>query len=327
MGETLFTRLSSYSQNPAKQSLENFTTEVLVHLINNDKAFRKIFIRHVINDGRILRRFRYASAESQQSFGNGIVDIVLSSRDSKILIEIKITAAETETKIYGKGRVSQIQKYLNFRVGRVAYLTTKAVSAPNLKFKNRRFLGQSYFENLYDHLVKAKPKLTDCGRLFLQFMEENDMKSPEPFTQHELTKPENFFSFAEKCEDLLNEIRSEVQSDFRKLFSSRTQFTSGHFSPTYKSAYIYTKGGLSGYSKIKAVGIALWPADNKLEYGVFVRIPQTDIKKLERHLKWEQEKGGLYSSRQVMAGIATRKIVKTILNDLKILKRALNRIY
>jgi hypothetical protein len=328
MGETLFTRLASYSQNPAKQSLENFTTEVLVHLINNDEAFREIFIRHIIRDGRIRLPFMCASAESQQSFGNGIVDLVLSSQGKKILLEIKIAAAETETKIYGKGWVSQIQKYLSYKSGRVAYLTTKAVSAPSLKSERKDFLGQFYFEDIYDHLIKAKSKLTDCGHLFLEFMKENHMKPLEPFTPHELNKAKTAFDFAKKCEDFLNEIKSEVEPKFQKIFRSRARFTGGHFSPTYQSAYSYARGKLLGFQKRKQVEICIWPEGGSLFYGVCVRILRTDMNEFSRHLNnWKMDRRYLYTLHPLKPFTKSEKCVDPILRDLKQLKRALNQIY
>jgi hypothetical protein len=307
--------------------LENFTTEVLVHLINKDKVFRRIFISHIIRDGRILRRFKRATAESQQSFGNGIVDIVLTSGESRVLVEVKITAGETETKIYGKGWVSQVQKYLDFKAGRVAYLTTKVVGTPILGVESKRFLGQTYFEDLYDHLVEAKTKLSDCGRLFLEFMKEKDMKSLEPFTKQDLRKPENAFSFAKKCEELLNEIRSEVEPEFRRIFRSRARFTSGHFSPTYESAYIYTKGKLSGHKKLKWLGISIWPDNESLAYGVMVTVLKTDVKKLSRHLKWTEEDGSLFNPRYVKPNMRAGRFIKPILADLKKLNRALKQAF
>jgi len=327
MAETLFTRLASYSQNPAKQSLENFTTEVLVHLINRDKVFRRIFINHIIRDGRILRRFKSATAESQQCFGNGIVDIVLTSGESTLLVEVKITAGETETKIHGKGWVTQVQKYLNYKVGRVAFLTTKTVSAPILGAESKRFLGQTYFEDLYDHLVKAKTKLSDCGRLFLEFMKEMDMKSLEPFTKQDLRMPENAFNFAKKCEDLLNEIRSAVEPEFRRIFRSRARFTSGHFSPTYESAYINTKGKLSGHKKVKWLGIYISPDNEGLAYGVMVTVLKTDVKTLSRHLKWTEEDSSLLNPRYVKPNMRAERFIKPIIADLKILNRALKRAF
>jgi hypothetical protein len=92
MSDSLFSRLASYSQNPNKKSEENFTTEVMAYLINEDTAFRRSFLRLLIKDRRTLRGFSRAQAQPQQSFVRGIVDLVVSGRRSKILIEVKIAA-------------------------------------------------------------------------------------------------------------------------------------------------------------------------------------------------------------------------------------------
>ncbi len=327
MKETLFTRLASYSQNPDKQSLENFTTEVLVYLINNDRKFRGIFVGHIIRDGRIRRRFKNALADSQHSFGNGIVDIVLTGGSRRVLVEVKITAGETETKIHGKGRVSQIQKYLNYKAGCVAYLTTLSVGTPVIRAGSKRFLGQTYFEELYSHLDKAKSSLTDCGRLFLEFMKEKNMKSIEPFTKQDLFSHENAFSFAKKCEKILNEIRSEIEPGFQRIFRSRARFTSGHFSPTYESAYIYTKGKISAHKKVKKVVIYIQSIEGVLEYGAEVRLNQSDVKKLMSFLDWPECGIGLYSSHSIKPNMKTAQFVKKILTDLEKMKQALKRAF
>ena len=320
MGETLLTRLASYSQNPAKKSLENFTTEVLAYLINYDKAFRRSFIRTIVPDGRMRRRFKCASALSQQSFGNGIVDLVLSSGGSRLLVEVKIAAQETETKIYGKGRVPQVQKYLDFKEGCVAYLTTRAVSAPDVNSKREKFLGHFFFEDLYDRLVRAK--LTDIGELFRQFMKENGMKSPEPFTQQELANARRAFGFAKKCEAFLNEIKSELEPEFRRVFQTRARFTGGHFSPYYGSACM-TSGKLARWKVIRSLEIYLAPDNGCLIHGVDVGVLRKDIKRLYRHLKWPEEGSHLYSFHAVKPNTRGRKCAGPILRDLKQLKRAM----
>jgi hypothetical protein len=303
--------------------LENFTTEVLVHLFNNDNKFKNIFIRHIIRDGRSRRRFKRTSAESQKRFRNGILDIVLSASGSPVFVEVKLAASETETKTSDKGLVSQVQKYLDFKAGNVAYLTTKAIGAPNLRSESKRFLGQFYFEDLYDHLVKAKLKLTDCGSLFLEFMEENDMKSPEPFTQQELAKAKITFNFAKKCEDSLNEIRSKIEKEFRQLF--RTGLTAAHFSPTYGSAYFYSKKLRLG--NVKWVEIYIEPENGGLACGVDVKVPDADIEKLNRRLRWKKDDGYLFKAHPVKPDMKTGKCVEAIIRNLNELKSALDRIY
>ena len=106
-------------------------------------------------------------------------------------------------------------------MGEVAYLTTRAVGAPDLRSKApKHFLGHFYFEDLYDDLVSHKDKLGDWGKLFLKFMEENNMKPLDPFTASELTNAIHSFSFAKKCEAFLKEIKPGVEQEFREIFPS-----------------------------------------------------------------------------------------------------------
>jgi hypothetical protein len=144
MNEGLFSRLASYSQNPHKKSVENFTTEVIAYLINEDPVFRRAFLRHLIADRRVLRGFSQPIALTQQCFDRGIVDLVVSGRRRRLLIEVKIGAVQTVTCIRGKGRVLQLGKYVSYGEGHVAYLTTRNVPAPELT--SRWFLGQFFLK-------------------------------------------------------------------------------------------------------------------------------------------------------------------------------------
>src|SRR5262249_58794823 len=136
-----------YSQNPNKKSIENFTTEVMAYLITSDPAFRRTFMRFVISDRRVLPAFSAATAQPQQGFNHGIVDLVVSGQHRRILIEVKIAAAETLTKIRGKGWVPQVRKYLAYREGEVVYLTSRTVPSP--KVSSCRFLGHFFFDELH----------------------------------------------------------------------------------------------------------------------------------------------------------------------------------
>ena len=110
----LFSRLCTYSFNKQKLSRENFVTEVIAHLFNTDRAFRSHFLNALLRDGGMRRRFRTAQAQTQVSYPRCIIDLLLQSpRNRKpLLVEIKINAGETQTKIHGSGSVSQIKKYL-----------------------------------------------------------------------------------------------------------------------------------------------------------------------------------------------------------------------
>lgn len=322
MSDSLFSRLATYSQNPKKKSIENFTTEVMAYLINEDAAFRRSFLRLLIGDRRILRGFSAARAQPQQSFDRGIVDLVVSGRHSrKILVEVKIAAPETLTKIRGKGLVPQVKKYLRYREGPVAYVTTRTVPSPQVK--SDRFLGHFFFDDLHRKLLKAR--LTTPGQLFRKFMEENGMESEAPFTKTDVRGAQHAFRFAKKCVTAIDEIVSAVEPKFKKWFHTRTNFTKGYFHPSYGYAYAYTRNfGWRGLGRIY-VSIFIMPYAGELAYGVAAQVTRTDMKRLNRFLQWDEEDSELYTWHPISDGVDSRDIIPSVWSDLKKLRTGLNR--
>ena len=326
MEESLFTRLATYSQNPIKRSIENFLTEVLAYLINNDRVFRREFVRQIILDRRMQRGFALASALPQQTIGRGIVDLVLTGRRGRVLVEVKIRAKETQTKIYGHGWVPQIQKYLSYRSGRVAYLTTRNVPCPDVNSRN--FLGHFLLEKLEGRLKLKRHRLSATGKLLLDFMKENNMKALDPFTKMELKNAGHSFNFAKKCEAMLNEVVGLIGPTFKKLFSARTRFTSGHFSPTSNSAYSYTRKFRYGrYGEVRYVSIFLAPWEEELGFGISAKVPKKDMERINRHLGWEKDQGEINSWHPVRPSIRPTVLAKKALADARALLKALNRVY
>lgn len=323
MSDSLFSRLASYSQNPDKKSVENFTTEVLSYLINHDSAFRRAFLRHVIADQRVLRGFSRATAQPQQSFDRGIVDLVVSGRRSRILVEVKIAAAETLTKIRGKGWVPQVKKYVAYREGDVVYLTTRRVPSPEIA--SRKFLGHFFFDDLHRRLIKAR--LSVLGRLFVEFMEENGMESQEPFTTADVRRARHVFRFARKCETAIDEIVSGIEPKFKKWFRTRGYFTSGHFNTKYASAHSYTRNfrwrGLDNIT----VYIFIQPYADELAFGVSAIVNRGDMKKLNRFLDWHEDNSELYTWHPISGSVDSRKMILQIWTDLKRLRGGLNRAF
>ena len=323
MAESFFSRLASYSQNPNKRSVENFLTEVLAYLINTDKAFRHTFIKYVIPRPPIRRGFKDATAFPQQTIGRGIVDLVLEDARSKLLwskllVEVKMGARETETKIYGHGRVPQIQKYLSLRAGWVAYLTTRDVPRPDVRSKF--FLGHFSIEDLHGHLDRKR--LSATGKLLLDFLEDNDMKPVEPFTVADLRIAEQSFKFAKKCKAVLAEVKNDVEPKFRTIFHKRTGFAACYFSPEYNSAYCATR-----FRYGVATGLYLFfePWERELGFGVSVVISRKKMYLVNRHLKWGEFENQLYSWHPVKNGIRPVILVQKALRDMQVLKLALDK--
>lgn len=321
MSESLFTKLTSYSQNPQKRSIENFLTEVLAYLINTDRVFRRIFIRLIVPDRRMQRGYVNASALTQQTIGRGIVDLVLTGRRGRILVEVKIGAKETQTKIYGHGWVPQVRKYLSYKAGHVAYLTTRNIPTPDVN--SRHFLGHSLLKELEGRLRHARLSVT--GKMLLDFMEENGMKALEPFTKKDLQNAGQAFDFSRKCEAVIDEVVGEIEPRFKKLFRVRTGFTSGHFSPTYYSAYAYTKK--FRYGAVRSISVYLAPWEGELGFGISALVPKKDMERINRHLGWEENRSELYSWHLVGPRIHPAALAKKALADARALRAALNHVY
>ena len=320
MPASLFTRLVSYSQNPYKLSIENFLTEVLAHLVNTDRAFRQKFVELVIPDRRMRRGFANASALPQQTLGRGIVDLVLEGSTRKVFIEVKVGARETETKVYGHGWVPQLRKYLSYRSGYVAYLTTRNVPSPTVKSK--LFLGHFLLESLHGRLNRNR--LTPTGKLLLDFMEENDMAALKRFTDIDIRNALQSFNFAKKCEAILDEVVGCVESEFRKIFRVRTTFTAGHFSPTYKSAWVYTRK--FRYGVVTGLYLFLEPWEDELGFGVSAVVPRKDMYRLNRRLHWEEYLNQVFTWHEVKPEIQPNLLGKKAVRNMHALRNALNKI-
>ena len=331
MSTNFLCRLSSYSQNPVKQDLENFTTEVIVHLINEDPAFRRIFIRHIIRDGRVARGFRRAKAESQvplgsRSDGSGIVDIVLRGAGRQILIEVKISADETETKVYGKGWMRQLRKYLHLRRGDVAFLTTKDIDSPEIP--SERFLGQCYFEDLYAKLKRRNRSLSPIGQIFLGFLEENDMIPVDPFNKSDLRIARQAISFKKKCVKILNEMITYIEPVVRKQrIITRPRFSrSQHISSRSRCVYSYAR--FPKWSNWRYLTVWVGPDDTALDFGLLIEgYADKNMLKLQKHFAgWSSDSNSLCSSHPVRAGMSIEKMADVVIRDVRKLGVVLSKV-
>lgn len=242
----LLSRLCLYSFNKQKLSQENFLTEVMAYLFEEDGVFRKVFLKTIIKDGGRRRRFYSATAATQVPFPRCFVDLVLYPAKGKpILVEVKIKATETQTSIYGSGHVPQIKKYIKLGRGHVAYLAS--IQAPDADVRAQdRFLGRSYIEKLHQKLEQTENfnKLSSMGRQFVGFLKEQGMAYGKPFTKNELKISKEAFTFAAKAQEHLAEVVSEHQGGFRRALKLKAKaiFSRATFNANNGSAYTYLKG-------------------------------------------------------------------------------------
>ncbi len=303
----LFSRLCSYSFNKQKLSRENFVTEVIAHLFNTDRAFRRHFLNALLRDGRVRRRFSTAHAQTQVSFPRCIIDLLLQPRNRKpLLVEVKITAGETQTKIHGSGSVPQIKKYLRLRRGLVAYLTSLQTPEADVRHQ-RRYLGQFSIEDLQQRLAHTK-KLTPIGREFSEFLEEQDMAHPKPFTSREIRFSKDAFAFADKCQHHLDAIVSKFGDDFRRALKTKARFSKATFNTRWKSSYVYLKGFRRW--PFRGAGFSIDPDSGKASFSVWLRVRNEDgAEAIPRKAGFFNEGGLLdwYESIELGGGPADRR--------------------
>lgn len=278
----LLSRLSSYSQNPAKQDLENFTIEILAHLFNTCRPFRRRFLQVVVPSAAIQNRFKEAQALTQQTIGRGRVDIVLENRHGlRLLIEVKISARETVVEDENGEKLSQIRKYIAAKAGPVVYLTTKNTPGPELRRSDKAgFLGQTYFEDLYANLHGVH--LSELGELFVAFLKEQEMTPVHSFNRKEVQVSAPAFEFMDRAVDVLNEVRTKVAPEFQKLFWTKKSFTSARYA--YSGIICYAQD--VGPNASLELGFKIEPDDDgKLYFMAYAGAGKAGNPRLRKLLK------------------------------------------
>lgn len=282
----LFSRLAAYSQNPQKQSLENFVTELLAHFFNVSGVFRRKFLGTIFDDQRLARPFQRAKATTQETMSHDCrVDLVLRSRAKVHLVEVKISAGETLSGRWGQVGKPQVQRYLDLKCGHVTYLTTRDVLPPEVDGRGRKYrmVKHALFEELHTEL--SNQRLDALAQMFREFMEEHDMAAPKPFTRSELKAAEQALAIVEKCRSTLEIVANEVNAGFRANFRTRCSLTR----PARKSWGVQSYLPKFSRGPVKWVGFSLQPADGKLFFSVWmVGTRHPIVAKIRRHIDWDE---------------------------------------
>jgi hypothetical protein len=289
----LFTQLAGYSLNPQKRSIENFTTELLAHFFNDDVVFRRRFLAVIFADKRMARPFHLAQATTQESLSKDCrVDLMLRANSKVHLIEVKITASETQSGRWGQMGKPQVQRYLDLRKGHVTYLTTRASLAPDTDQRGRKYklVKHALLEDLYQALRPAR--VSALAVVFLDFMNDNDMAGPEPFSGNQIKRAAKSMRMVKKCMGALSIVRSEANLQFRRNLKTYSNLTR----PTYKG---YADGGevqcyLPDFHRkaVKWVGLSITPQDQQLHFCVWMwgRLDPSIIK-IRDYLEWDEYDG------------------------------------
>jgi len=288
----LFSRLASYSLNPQKLSLENFTTELIAHFFNSNAVFRRRIVPLLFSDQRMSRRFLSHStfAGTQETLGAGCrVDLVLHAGDAVHLVEVKIAANETLSARWGQKWKPQVQRYLDLKKGNVTFLTSRHVPPPEVDEQgNRRFrlVRHAVFEELYRAVnnVSVDPLL----REFVDFMKSKGLCEPEPFSNTEMIRARAAFDFMGKAEEILSEVRFKLERIFPRNLGTYAKLSR----PTFKTweggggewqCYMKKKRG-----GVRWVGFSIEPNQGGLRFFLWVwGVHGTTIPRIRDSLGWD----------------------------------------
>lgn len=289
MNKRLLSRLARYSLQPNRRSIENFTTEILAHLFNEDPSFRKRFLRVAIPDRRLARAFAAGRARTQVVFPRCIADIVLDGRRGRQhLIEVKIAARESLGED-DAGRVrSQIDRYLDLRRGHVTFLTTRFTRDHQADLRGRTHrVHHALFEHLHAAIKPARRG--EMGKAFVEFMEEQGMAPTEPLTRAELRLGEAAAAVHRKCIDLLAQLRQEIEPEFRQNLRCRGFLASPRLKhgPDW-AFYDCCLLGLRNRGPVRTAGFGLAPDADGTWFSVYVwGIRTAELARLGKDLGWE----------------------------------------
>lgn len=238
----------------------------------------------------MARAFQWAQATTQESLGKDCrVDLVLRTKTKVHLVEVKVAAIETQSSRWGQIGKPQVQRYLDLRLGHVTYLTTRDSLSPETDHRGRKYVmvKHALLEDLYQLLRTAR--VSPLGSIFLEFMKENDMSGPEPFSRQELRRADNSMRVFQKCLSTLTIVTTEVNTRFRSNVKTYSNLTR----PTYSGG---DDGGevqcyLSDYSgrgAVKSIGLSITPEGGRVYFYVWMWGKlDPSIARIRSHLQWQ----------------------------------------
>lgn len=288
MSQSFLSRLAAYSLQPNRRSIENFTTEILAHLYNEDAAFRRGFVPLLAADKRQVRGLLRGRAETQVQFPRCIADIVLTGENGRRhFVEVKVDAQEMAEMEEGEVTKSQIDRYLDLGAGNVTFLTTRYTAGHRAETRGRRHrVHHALFEQLYSRIHKVR--MSEIGSAFVRYMEEQGMAPSKPLTRQELRRSEASAVVHSKCLDLLVQFKQEVEQEFLDGLRTRGHLRTPIFSygPDWAVYDCYVRG-FRNRGPVRTAGFLLAPERDGMYFSVYVWGTRTHaLKRLGRDLGW-----------------------------------------
>lgn len=195
-----------------KTQLEDFTTELLVELLNNIPKLKNKFCNEFLG-----LKSNYFTITSQVKYDNSIIDIEIKGEDEICFIENKVGSNE------GLGidknspeEIGQLEKYCNVldEFARKGF-RTKLVYCTQ-RDEPKKIVKHSFHQFKWYHIAQflepyKEEKLTE---LFIDFLKKHDMAHDMKLTSKDIVAIENFG----RIFNIMNRHMERVKSHFEKLF-------------------------------------------------------------------------------------------------------------
>jgi len=204
MDVDLFSRLAKYRPTDKKQSVENFLTELIAHLLQKEPVIRAAFVRRLdrgyakeVSSEQVSTQ---VSTRSRKAKLSGLyLDLVIGTEDHEIIVENKVESPLTE---------AQLNNYLEYaeeKGARVAVIT-KNFNRVADECGNPRFLGQFFWSEFAD----AWSKIDGISNEYLlsgvlEFMRSLGMGTVDPISEDELKAHHRWLALSDKMRRLIQD--------------------------------------------------------------------------------------------------------------------------
>lgn len=224
MESNLFLSLFKYRPRLGRRPLEDFVTECISYIFQNDIAFLSTYLKFLLGKNILIDKF---TVQTQLSVGCGRIDLVITWNENyslnSLFLEHKVWSSPWEYENDDGIRQDQIDTYCNYQTARtkpgvshnyVALISNFLVPGYSKEEKKHdAYLGNKTWWDisrlLSDHIKCNNDRnvLVKIEKEFVDFMRRQNMGGLEDFTLAELSSISFFESYEEKRISLLNRIQ------------------------------------------------------------------------------------------------------------------------
>lgn len=246
-------RLYRKNRDSGKTPLEDYTTEILVGLLQENNNILDDFTENILDiEGECFKvdsQKRYYLKNDTEC----IVDIVFESKDSVCFLENKVNSKEGDRQLE---RYSKVLWNIQKECGKKVYLRycTKyyeVKSVEDMNFKQFRWMNVDKFLKKYENDKMVKD--------FLDFLRSEGMVSSGEFNFQDMIVLSNINNTFSK----INECFDNVEGKFKDVFGEATRTTTVKQIKEYNGYWLWRKDVLGdGYSEVY-IGICVSNSEDK----------------------------------------------------------------